>query len=222
MIKKLLLYGVIIFAAYEGLSSYTAYTNRPTQHVGLPSTREEPAHESAFDKLVREDVEALAVIYESEAGRLNEIMTLLSSSNKSELGTQEIEQRYGRVSDKVALVAASFSAFHPKTSQVNHLHQQVVNSLNQLALAGREMKQTFLSVNEELAEADSLLALPKNEIGQHRGRLLEIRDSLAGHDGELHRELDQLQSHGRTAVGAIEELETLASARGIMFRMSAP
>jgi chromosome segregation ATPase len=222
MIKKLLLYGVIIFAAYEGLSSYTAYTNRPSPHVGLPSNREEPAHESAFDKAVRGDIEALAAIHESEAGRLNEIMTLLSSSDKSELGTQEIEQRYGQVSDKVALVAASFSAFQSKTSLVNHLHQQVVNSLNQLALTGREMKQTLLSVNEELAEADSLLALPKNEIGQNRERLLEIRDSLAGHDGELQRQLDQLQRLEGTVVGAIEELEILASARGIRLRMSSP
>ncbi|NDP48115.1 MAG: hypothetical protein GZ085_06925 [Sulfuriferula multivorans] len=215
MIKKLLFYGIIIFAVYEGLSSYVASTNSASQHAGPSSARENPAHESAFDKVVREDIEALAEVYKSEAGRLDEIMNLLSSSDKGELGTQEIEKRYGRVSDQLALVAARFSAFHPTTSQVANRHRQVVNSLNYLALTGRELKQTLLSVNEELAEADSLLALPKSEMGQHRERLLKIRDSLAGHDEKLQRELDLLQRHGKTAVGAIEELETLTSAHGI-------
>lgn len=271
MIKKILIYGVLIFVAYKGLEFYTTYTlaekvsscggqfgllngvekseltrekflasakawrcvkrdlnflealffkipdtwiNPSRPYVDPPFTAEELADDSVSDKNISEDVKALAKFYEGESDRFNRIRGLLVASDKTKLGTLEISQRYGEVSEELRSIAARLSGFHPKTKQVDELHQTFINSLRRFASDGQEIKLLFISVNRDLEEGDAILALPKSAIAENKSRLLDIRDRLKRAEMEIQNKLERLKQNEKTAMQTLDGLETLANKHG--------
>ncbi len=272
MIKKILIYGIVVFVVYKGLSFYTTYTtaekalncggqfgllqgvkkpertreqyllsakawrcvkrdqnivealffkipdtwiNPPRPYVDPPFTPEELADGSGIDRSIQKDLRALAIVYEDESGSLNRIMSLLATSDKNKLGTQEIGQRYGEVSGELRSIAARFSTAHPSTRQVDEPHQELIGSLNQIASDGQELGSLFVSINKDLEETDSILALPKSEIAENRGKLLEIRDRLTRAEARLHMKLKILEKNRDNALAALDKLEALARKHGV-------
>lgn len=271
MIKKIVIYAAMAFAAYWGLSFYTTYTiaekvsncggrfgllegvktseltrekflasakawrcvkqdqnflealffkipdtwiNPPRPYVDPPFTAEELADDFVADQNISEDIRALAKVYEGESSRFNGIMDLLVASDKTKLGTQDVSQRYGEVSEELRAIAVRFSSLHPKTRQVDELHQAFINSLNRIASDGQELKLLFISVNRDLEEVDTILALPKSAVAENKSRLLDIRDRLTRAETEIQNKLEGLKQSEKTAMQALDGLEALASKHG--------
>lgn len=278
MLKKLLIYGVLAFAAYQGLSFYTMYTltekastcgfqsgfwqgaenveltreklllstrawrcmkreqnflealffkipdawiNPSHQYVDPPFTPQELAGDVGVDQNVSEDLTALAEIYEGERERFMKIMDLLVASDKTKLGTQEISQRYGAVSAELRLIAARFSRLHPKTRQVDDLHQTFTQSLNQIASDGQALERLFTSVNQDLGEAETILVLPKSAIAENKNQLLNIQDRLTRAEVKIQNKLEAVKQHEKNAMEALDGLEALARKHGASLRFSA-
>ena len=274
MIKKMLIYGIVAFAAYKGLSFYTMHTitekvsncggqfglmqgveeskltrekfllgakawrcvkrdqnflealffkipdtwiNPQRPYVDPPFTSEELADDVALDGDIQKDIRALAKSYKSERNGFDQIMKLLTSSDKSKLGTKEIDQRYGRVSEELGLIVDQLSQLHPNTRQVDGLHQEFVSSLKRIASDGQELKLLLTSINRDLEEVDTILALPKNVIAENRSRLLNIQNRLTRAETEIQNKLETLKWNEKNAMGALDGLEALASKYGASF-----
>lgn len=271
MIKKIVIYGVMAFAAYWGLSFYTTYSiaekvsncggrfgllqgvekseltrekflaspkawrcvkqdqnfleslffkipdiwiNPPRPYVDPPFAAEELADDFVADKNISEDLKALAKFYEGESDRFTRIMNLLIASDKTQLRTQQISQRYGEVSEELKSIAARLSELHPNTSPVDELHQKFIYTLKRIAADGQELKLLFISVSRDLEEGETILALPKSAIAENKSRLLDIRDRLMRAEMEIENKLEALKQNQRNAMEALDGLETLASKHG--------
>lgn len=271
MIKKIVIYAVMAFAAYWGLSFYTTYTtaekvsncggrfgllegmkkpeltrekflasakawrcvkqdqnflealffkipdtwiNPPRPYVDPPFTAEELADGFVADQNTSEDIWILAKVYEDESNRFNRIMGLLVASDKTKLGTQDVSQRYGEVSEELRAIAVRFSSLHPKTRQVDELHQTFINSLKRIASDGQELKLLFISVSRDLEEVDAILALPKSAVAENKSKLRDLRDRLTRAEAEIQNKLESLKQNEKTAMQALDGLEALASKHG--------
>jgi chromosome segregation ATPase len=141
-------------------------------------------------------------------------MNLLIASDKTKLRTQQISQRYGEVSEELKSIAARLSELHPNTRQVDELHQKFINTLKRFASDGQELKLLFISVNRDLEEVETILALPKNVITENKSRLLIIRDRLMRAETEIQNKLETIKQNERAAMEALDGLETLARKHG--------
>lgn len=186
----------------------------PRPYVDPPFTAEELADDSVTDQKISEDIRALAKVYEGESNQFIRIMNLLVASDKIKLGTQDVNQRYGEVSEELRSIAIRLSSLHPKTRQVDELHQTFINSLKRIASSGQELKLLFISVNRDLEEADAILALPKSAVAENKSRLLDIRDRLTRAEAEIQNKLKALKQNEKTAMQALDGLEALAGKHG--------
>lgn len=271
MIKKLVIYGVIAYAAYQGASFYTTYTlaekvsvcgarygmpqsieksaltrkdflasakswrcvkrdqnflealffkvpdgwvDPPRPYVDPPFTAEELADDSVGDQNISEDIRALAGVYEGESNRFVRVMNLLVVSDKAKLGTRDVSQRYGEVSEELRSIAIRLSNLHPKTRQVDELHQTFVDSIKLIASDGEEIQLLFISANRDLEEGEAILALPRSAVAENKSKLLDIRDRLTRGEAEIQNKLKSLKQNEKTALQALNELDALASKYG--------
>jgi hypothetical protein len=272
LIKKILIYGALIFAVYKGLGFYTAYTiaekasacggrfglleglkeselsrekflagakawrcvkrdmnfleglffkipdawiNPPRQYVDPPFTVEELADDFVADKNIADDISVLAKAYEGEINRFDRIKGLLAVSDKTKLRTEQVSQRYGEASEELGSIIGKLSEHHPNTRQVNELHQAFIDALKRMTSDGRKLSVIFNSVNSDLEEGETILALSKNEIAENRSRLLNIRDHLARAETEIQNKLDSLKQNEKAAMEALDGLEALGRKHGV-------
>lgn len=277
MLKKLIIYGVIAFAVYQGASLYTTYTlaekvsvcgarygmpqhvdksaltrkdflasakswrcvkrdqnflealffkvpdtwiNPPRPYVDPPFGPEELADDFVVDEEIRKDLQLLANAYEDERGRLMKLMDLATESGGRKLDKEAIDRRYGKASEGLRLVAARFSGVRLQTRQVNALNGEVVASLNQIASDGQEIGSFLISVNSDLEQSESILAMPKSAIADNRLNLLKIRDRLTRAEARLQTMLVTLEQDRDNVRRSIDALDALARKHGVSLQQS--
>lgn len=275
MIKKLVIYGVIAFAIYQGASLYTTYTlaekvsvcgarygvpqgidkskltrddflasakswrcvkrdqnfleallfkvpdawiNPPSTYVDPPFSPEELADDFVVDKEIRKDLQLLANTYEDERGRLMELMRLATQSSDRKLDKQAIDRQYGKVSEGLRSVAARFSGIRLQTREVNSLNGEVVASLNRIASDGEEVGSLLISVNSDLEQSESILAMPKSAVADNRVKLLQIRDRLSRAEAKIKAMLLTLEQDRDNAMRAIDALDAVARKHGVSLK----
>lgn len=192
-----------------------AWINPSRQYVDPPFTVDELADDFVADKNIADDIRKLAKAYEGEIDRFDRIKGLLVASDRTKLRMEQISQRYGEASEELDSILDKLSQQHPNTSQVNALHQAFVDALKRIASDGKRLTVLFSAVNSDLGEADSVLALPKNEIAENRSRLLNIRDRLARSEMEIQNKLDSLKQNEKDAMEALDGLEELGRKHGV-------
>lgn len=275
MIKKLIVYGVIAFAVYQGASLYTTYTlaekvsvcgarygmpqhiekselnrkdflasakswrcvkrdqnfletlffkvpdtwiNPPRSYVDPPFSPEELADDFVVDEEIRKDLQRLANAYEDERGRLMKLLDLATESGDRKLDRDATDRKYGKVSEGLRLVAARFSGVRLQTRQVNALNGEIVASLQQIASDGQEIGSLLISVNSDLDQSESILAMPKSAIADNRVKLLQIRDRLTRAEARLKTMLVELDKDRDNAMQAIDALDTFARKHGVSLK----
>lgn len=275
MIKKLIIYGVIAFAVYQGASLYTTYTlaekvsvcgarygvpqeidkskltrddflasakswrcvkrdqnflealffkvpdtwtNPPRPYVDPPFSPEELADNFVVDEEIRKDLQLLANAYDDEHGRLMELMGLATESSCRKLDKQTIDRKYGKVSEGLRSVAARFSGVRLQTRQVNALNGEIVASLKQIASDGEEIRSLLISVNSDIEQSESILAMPKSAIADNRVKLLQIQDRLTLAEARVKTMLVELDKDRDNAMQAIDALDTLARKHGVSLK----
>lgn len=275
MIKKLIIYGVIVFAVYQGASLYTTYTfaekvsvcgarygmpqhiekseltrkdflasaktwrcvkrdqnflealffkvsdtwiNPPRPYVDPPFSPEELADDFVVDEEIRKDLQLLANAYEDERGRLMKLMDLATESGGRKLDRQAIDRKYGKTSEGLRLVAARFSGVRLQTRQVNALNGEIVTSLKQIASDGQEIGSLLISVNSDLEQSESILAMPKSAIADNRVKLLQIRDRLTRAEARLKTMFVTLEQDRDNAMRAIDALDALARMHNVSLK----
>lgn len=275
MIKKLVIYGVIAFAVYQGASLYTTYTlaekvsvcgarygmpqhieksaltrkdflasakswrcvkrdqnflealffkvpdtwiNPPRPYVDPPFSPEELADDFVVDEEIRKDLQLLANAYEDERGRLMALMDLATESGGGKLDKQAIDRKYGKVSEGLRLVAAKFSGLRLQTRPVIALNGEIVASLNRIASDGQEIGLLLISVNSDLEQSESILAMPKSAIADNRVTLLQIRDRLTRAEARVKTMLVTLEQDRDNAMRAIDALGVLARKHGVSLK----
>lgn len=276
MIKKLVIYGVIAFAAYQGASMYTTYSlaskvstcgarygmlqdvdrskltrndflisaktwrcvkreqnvlealffrvpdgwiNPTRPYVDPPFSPEELADGLVIDEDIQKDLQALAKAYEGERARLNKISGLLNASGGGKVDTEDIDRRYARTSEEFRLVASKLSELQLRTREVETLHREVVDSMNRIGSSGQELKSLHVSAKEDLAEVESILALPKNAIAEHRVRLFTIRDRLTRTEIRLQNVLEAVRKDESLVMAGLDALEALSRKHGVALKL---
>lgn len=275
MIKKLVIYGVIAFAVYQGASLYTTYTlaekvsvcgarygmpqhieksaltrkdflasakswrcvkrdqnflealffkvpdtwiNPPRPYVDPPFSPEELADDFVVDEEIRKDLQLLANAYEDERGRLMALMDLATENGGGKLDKQAIDRKYGKASEGLRLVAAKFSVLRLQTRPVSALNGDIVASLKQVASDGEEIGSLLISVNSDLEQSESILAMPKSVIADNRVTLLQIRDRLTRAEARVKTMLVTLEQDRDNAMRAIDALDELARKHGVSLK----
>ena len=191
------------------------WINPPRSYVDPPFSPKELADDVVVDEGVRKDLQRLANAYENERGRLMKLLDLTTGSGGSKLDRQAIDRKYGKVTEGLRLVAARFSDVRLQTRQVNELNGEVVASLRQVASDGQEIGSLLISVNSDLEQSESILAMPKSVISENRENLLQIRDRLTHAETRLKTMLVALERDRDNATRAIDALDELARKHGV-------
>jgi hypothetical protein len=194
------------------------WINPPRPYVDPPFSPEELADDVVVDEGIRKDLQLLANAYEDEHGRLIKLLDLATGSGGSKLDRQAIDRKYGKVTEGLRLVAARFSEVRLQTRQVNELNGEVVASLRQIASDGQEIGSLLISVNSDLEQSASILAMPKSVISENRENLLQIRDRLTRAEARLQTMLVTLEQDRDNATRAIEALDALARKHGVSLK----
>ena len=111
-----------------------------------------------------------------------------------------------------------FRSVRLKTRQVNALNGEIVASLKQIASNGQEIGSLLISVNSDLEQSESILAMPKSVIADNRVKLLQIRDRLTHAEARLKTMLVTLEQDRDNATRAIDALDALARKHGVSLR----
>lgn len=187
-------------------------------YVDPPFSPDELDDDFVIDEDVRKDFQLLANVYEDEYGRLTKLMDVATERGGGKLDKQAVDRKYGKASEGLRLVAARFSGVRLKTRQVNALNGEIVASLKQIASNGQEIGSLLISVNSDLEQSESILAMPKSVIADNRVKLLQIRDRLTHAEARLKTMLVTLEQDRDNATRAIDALDALARKHGVSLR----
>jgi hypothetical protein len=194
------------------------WINPPRPYVDPPFSPEELADDFVADEEIRKDLQLLANAYEDEHGRLMKLMDLATESGGRKLDRQAIDRKYGKASEGLRLVAAKFSGVRLQTRQVNALNGEIVASLRQIASDGQEIGSLLISVNSDLEQSESILAMPQSAIADNRVKLLQIRDCLTRAEARLKTMFVTLKQDRDNAMRAIDALDALARMHGVSLK----
>ncbi|GBL44942.1 hypothetical protein SFMTTN_0743 [Sulfuriferula multivorans] len=84
--------------------------------------------------------------------------------------------------------------FKPETPEVMDIHLNALESLNKIAIIHDRLAGLLASMNSDLAQANSILRLDKDEISNHRNQLINIRQDLSRLETDLHNNMEDLKS----------------------------
>jgi hypothetical protein len=194
------------------------WINPPRPYVDPPFSLEELADDFVVDEEIRKDIQLLANAYEEERGRLMALMDLATEGGGGKLDKQAIDRKYGKVAEGLRLVAAKFSGLRLQTRPVIALNGEIVASLNRIASDGQEIGSLLISVNSDLEQSESILAMPKSAIADNRVTLLQIRDRLTRAEARVKTMLVTLEQDRDNAMRAIDALDVLARKNGVSLK----
>lgn len=194
------------------------WINPPRPYVDPPFSPEEFADDFVVDEEIRKDLQLLTNAYEDECGRLMALMDLATERGGGKLDKQAIDRKYGKVSEGLRLVAAKFSGLRLQTRPVIALNGEIVATLNRIASDGQEIGSLLISVNSDLEQSESILAMPKSAIADNRVTLLQIRNRLTRAEARVKTMLMTLEQDRDHAMQAIDELGVLARKYGVSLK----
>ncbi|WP_124703763.1 hypothetical protein [Sulfuriferula multivorans] len=121
----------------------------------------------------------------------NELNAVLNKPIASDIA---LPDKALKIASRVRAIEKTLGKFKPETPEVMDIHLNALESLNKIAIIHDRLAGLLASMNSDLAQANSILRLDKDEISNHRNQLINIRQDLSRLETDLHNNMEDLKS----------------------------